>query len=105
MLFNSISFLIFLPVVALLYFLIPNRYRTVLLLLASFYFYLVFVPKYIFILLFLITADYFLAQFVEKETGSKRKLLLLTSILMNLGALAFFKYFNFFSENIATLAG
>lgn len=104
MLFNSISFLIFFPVVVILYFLIPHRYRTILLLLASFYFYLVFVPKYIFILLFLITADYFLAQIIEKETGKKRGLLLLASILINLGMLGFFKYFNFFSENIAIIA-
>ncbi|MDO8743457.1 MAG: MBOAT family O-acyltransferase [Candidatus Azambacteria bacterium] len=104
MLFNSFSFLIFFPVVVLLYFLIPYRYRTLLLLIASGYFYMVFVPKYIFILLFLITADYFLAKAIEKRTGRKRKILLLASILANLGTLAFFKYFNFFSENIAALA-
>ena len=103
MLFNSIAFIIFLPIVACLYFLIPHRYRTLLLLIASGYFYIVFVPKYIFILLFLITADYFLAQFIEKETGRKRKLLLLASILISIGTLGFFKYFNFFSENVALL--
>lgn len=63
-----------------------------------------FVPKYIFILLFLIVADYFLAQSIEKRTGRERKLLLFASILINLGALIFFKYFNFFGENIASIA-
>lgn len=104
MTFNSISFLIFFPAVAILYFLIPGRYRTAFLLLASFYFYMVFVPKYIFILLFLIVADYFLAQIMEKRTGRERKILLVLSILANLGALVFFKYFNFFGENIAAIA-
>lgn len=104
MTFNSISFLIFFPSVAILYFLIPSRYRTAFLLLASFYFYIVFVPKYIFILLFLITADYFLAQAIEKKTGRERKTLLFISVLANLGTLIFLKYFNFFGENIAAIA-
>ena len=103
--FNSISFLIFLPIIACLYFLVLHRYRTLLLLIASGYFYMVFVPKYIFILLFLIIADYFLAQAIEKRTGRERKFLLFASILTNLSALTFFKYFNFFSENVAALAG
>ncbi len=72
--------------------------------LASFYFYMVFVPKYIFILLFLIIADYFLAQSIEKRSGRERKILLLVSILANIGTLIFFKYFNFFNENITAIA-
>lgn len=104
MLFNSISFLIFFPVVISLYFLVPHRYRTILLLIASGYFYMAFVPKYIFILFFLITVDYFLGKAIEKRTGRERKIFLIISILANIGTLFFFKYFNFFNENIVALA-
>ncbi len=59
MLFNSLSFLIFFPTVVCLYYALPNRWRIFLLLAASCIFYMAFVPKYILILFFLITADYF----------------------------------------------
>ncbi len=55
------------------------------------------------ILFFVITTDYFLAFLMHKHTGKKRALFLLLSILANLGVLFFFKYFNFFNENIAGL--
>lgn len=105
MLFNSFSFLIFFPIVVFLYYLIPNRFRPILLLAASCYFYMVFLPKYILVLLFLITADYFLGKKIEKINGRNKKLLLIISILTNIGTLFFFKYFNFANENISALAG
>lgn len=104
MLFNSFSFLIFFPVVVFLYYLLPHRARTVLLLLASSYFYMAFVPKYILVLFFLITADYVLARLMERREGKERKVFLIISILTNLGTLFIFKYFNFFSENVAAVA-
>lgn len=104
MLFNSFSFLIFFPVVVILYYLFPYRWRTLLLLAASVYFYMAFVPQYILILFFLITVDFFLAQSMEKRTERKRKIFLIGSILANLGVLFVFKYFNFFNQNIAVLA-
>jgi D-alanyl-lipoteichoic acid acyltransferase DltB (MBOAT superfamily) len=64
---------------------------------------MVFVPKYILILFFLIILDYFLALRIEKGEGNK-KLFLFVSIIANIGVLFFFKYFNFFNENVATLA-
>lgn len=63
------------------------------------------VPKYIVILFSLITLDYFLGIAIEKqEHVRKRSLLLLVSVCANLGILFFFKYFNFFNENIAEIA-
>lgn len=75
-----------------------------MLLAASSYFYMAFVPKYVLILFFLITVDFFLAKFMEKKEGRERKIFLIGSILANLGILFVFKYFNFFNENIAVLA-
>jgi D-alanyl-lipoteichoic acid acyltransferase DltB (MBOAT superfamily) len=63
-----------------------------------------FVPEYILILFALITTDYFLAFAIAKKEGIERKVLLVVSLCTYLGALAFFKYFNFFSENIADFA-
>ncbi len=104
MLFNSFSFIIFFPVVVCLYYLVTHRWRPVILLLASFYFYMAFVPQYILILLFLIVVDYFLGQAIQKRNGHERKLFLLVSILTNIGTLFFFKYWNFFNENIIAIA-
>lgn len=103
MLFNSFSFLVFLPVVFLVYYAIPHRFRTAFLLFASCYFYASFVPKYLLILFFIITVDYFLAFLIHSHVGRKKLLFLLLSISANLGVLFFFKYFNFFNENIAGL--
>ncbi len=104
MLFNSFHFLVFFPVVTIAYFLLPQRFRWMLLLSASCYFYMTFIPKYIFILAITITIDYFAGLGLEKLKGKKRKWLLVLSILSNIGMLAFFKYFNFANENLASLA-
>lgn len=104
MLFNSIAFLIFFPLVVGLFFSIPRRFQWMLLLAASSYFYMAFVPKYILILLFLIVVDFFLGLAIERQEGVRRKVLLIVSICTNLGTLFLFKYFNFFNENITLLA-
>lgn len=104
MLFNSFSFLIFLPIVFVSYYALPYKYRNALLFVASSIFYMYFVPKYILILFFIICADYLLAFQIAKRTGRQRAFFLTLSILINLGTLFFFKYFNFFNENIASLA-
>ena len=85
------------------YYTIPARFRVFFLLLSSCYFYMSFVPKYILILFFLITVDYFLAKSIDKRKGRDRKIFLIVSVMTNIGTLLFFKYFNFFNENIATL--
>jgi len=63
-----------------------------------------FVPWYILILFFLIGIDFFLGQAIEKRTGHARRVLLVVSVISNLGTLFVFKYLNFFDANIAALA-
>jgi len=104
MLFNSFNFLIFFPIVTTLYFMLPHRFRWALLLGASCYFYMVFIPKYILILFVTISVDYFAGIGIEAAQGRRRRWLLGASILANVGMLAFFKYFNFANENISALA-
>jgi len=104
MLFNSLAFLIFFAVLFGSYYAIPQRFRVWLLLVASCYFYMVYVPQYILILFFLIGADFFLGQRIAATQGKQRKLYLSFSLAANLGTLFVFKYFNFFNENIAALA-
>src|SRR3954464_6483475 len=101
MLFNSLHFLLFLPVVVALYYLLPHRFRWMLIFVASCYFYMAFVPKYILILFLIIIIDYGSALAIEKVHGRKRLLFLVLSLSTNILLLCFFKYFNFFNENLA----
>lgn len=102
--FNSLAFLIFFPVVTIAYFLLPHRFRWMLLLAASCYFYMTFVPKYILILCAIITVDYWAGVGLERFQGLQRRWILTAGVAINLGMLAFFKYFNFANENLAALA-
>lgn len=104
MIFNSKQFVIFFPIVVALYYLLPQKFRWLLLLIASCIFYMAFVPKYILILAFTIFIDYFAGLLIEKAEGKRRKLILIISIFANVGILAFFKYFNFFAENVNEIA-
>jgi len=105
MLFNSFEFLLFFPVVTLLYFLLPHKFRWFLLLVASCFFYMFFKPIYILILGFTIIIDYWAGIVIESATDEKkRKLFLIMSIVANLGVLAVFKYYNFLNDNITGLA-
>lgn len=103
MLFNSINFLIFFVVVTCLYFAVTYRFRWVILLIASCYFYMAFVPVYILILGGTIVIDYFAGLWIEKSRGKTRSLFLILSLIANIGILAFFKYYNFLNSNISTL--
>lgn len=103
MLFNSIEFLIFFPIVTLLFFLLPHKYRWFHLLTASCIFYAAFIPVYILILFFTIIIDYIAGIVIENAEGKRRKTFLAISIVANVGVLAFFKYFNFFTENFNEL--
>lgn len=109
MLFNSLPFLLFFPVVTIMYFLLPHNVRWLLLLLASCFFYMFFKPVYILILLFTIVIDYFAGIFIGREKDRKtRKKYLIISLIANIGVLAVFKYFNFINSNIdglVTLVG
>lgn len=105
MLFNSFPFILFFVVVSVSYYLLPHRYRWFLLLLASCYFYMAFVPKYILILFFTILVNYYAGILLEKYTKSyERRLVLMGAVCIDIAILGFFKYFNFFVENVNALA-
>lgn len=108
MTFASISFVIFFPAVVVLYYLwpvlFPGRFRWALLLAASCYFYMAFIPQYILILLAIILIDFVAAQQIAQRSGHARRLFFILSVISNIGILFVFKYFNFFNDNIAVLA-
>jgi alginate O-acetyltransferase complex protein AlgI len=85
MLFNSFQFCIFFVIVTTLYFILPYTKRWLLLLIASCYFYMAFVPIYILILGFTIVIDYFAGIYIENATGRRRKLFLIASLFANIG--------------------
>jgi alginate O-acetyltransferase complex protein AlgI len=104
MLFNSLQFLVFFPVVTILYFVLPDRLRWPLLLAASCCFYMALIPIYILVLFLLIGIDYLAGLAIERAEGLRRRSFLILSLAANLGVLFFFKYFNFFNSNIDRLA-
>lgn len=103
MLFNSFHFVFFFIIVTPLYFLLPHKFRWMLLLGASCYFYMAFIPVYILILGFTIVIDYFAGIFLEETEGKKRKYWLIGSLIANIGVLAVFKYYNFLNNNLSEL--
>jgi alginate O-acetyltransferase complex protein AlgI len=105
MLFNSLHFLFFLPVVVILYYLLSFRYRWILIFIASCYFYMALIPSYILVLFFLIGVDYISAIKIEQLQGKSRKAVLIVSLIANIGLLSFFKYFNFFNEQVTSVLG
>jgi alginate O-acetyltransferase complex protein AlgI len=105
MVFNSLQFLVFFMVVTISYFQLKNqKARIWLLLLASCYFYMTFIPLYILILAFTIIIDYFAGILISRATGTK-KLWLTISIIANVGILVFYKYFNFFLGAVEPIIG
>ncbi len=83
----------------------PYRYRWALLLGASCYFYMAFVPVYILILGFTIVIDYIAGIYIERAVGKQRKLFLILSLVANISVLVLFKYYNFINENLNWLIG
>jgi len=94
---------LFFPVVTILYFLLENRFRWILLLLASCWFYMAFVPIYILIILFIVLVDYISGIKIEASGELKRRAVLVLCVAANLGVLIFFKYYNFINENLCAL--
>jgi alginate O-acetyltransferase complex protein AlgI len=103
MLFNTIDFAIFLPIVFLLYWFITNKnlkFQNLLIVIASYVFYGWWDWRFLSLILFSTIIDYLVGRNLAKENDkTKRKVLLWTSILVNIGFLGFFKYYNFFLEN------
>ncbi len=107
MLFNSIDFLLFFPIVSILYFIIPNRARNIFLLISSLYFYMSWRASYVVLILFTIFTTYISSILIEKfeNNNSFRKISLALGVLANLGVLFLFKYYNFFIENVQSVTG
>ena len=103
MLFNSIDFAVFLPIVFLLYWLLANknlRLQNALIVLASYVFYGWWDWRFLSLILFSTLVDFTIGRKLKNEENkTKRKILLWTSIFVNLGFLGFFKYANFFLDN------
>lgn len=96
MLFNSLIFTLFLPIVFSIYWVIPSKYRNYFLLLASYYFYYSYNPWFLFLLIGTSGLDYFIARKISKSNDQQqKKTLLMVSLLSNIGVLFVFKYFVF----------
>lgn len=101
MIFNSAEFMIFFPIVVIIYYIIPKSIRYIWLLIASWYFYMNWNPVYILLLLSCTIVTYMGAILVEKLDSTKwRKGIFIACVLICLGILAFFKYLNFMLLNI-----
>lgn len=101
MLFNSIQYAIFLPIVVALFWVIPQRFRVYLLLGASYLFYMSWRPVYIVLILGLTVFNYFLGLAIA-NSEHRKKLWLTISVVGNLATLAFFKYAFFLDDTIAS---
>ncbi len=104
MLFNSLEFVIFFPLVACIYFLIPHKYRWAFLLAASYIFYMGWNAAYALLLLTSTIVTYTASLLIDRSNKpALRKLWLTLSIVINLGILFTFKYFNFFFDSMYAL--
>lgn len=101
MLFNSIDFLIFFPIVLLVYYVLPSRIRYIWLLFASYYFYMGWNAKYALLILFSTIVTYLSGLLLEKFKC--KKTIILASFVLNLGMLFYFKYINFAFDVLAKL--
>ncbi len=101
MLFNSFEFLLFFPVIYILYLLLKHRWQNRILILASCLFYAAWNWKFLSIMFASITIDYFCGRRIDQSNDPKiRKRFLCLSIFVNLAILGFFKYANFFTANL-----
>jgi D-alanyl-lipoteichoic acid acyltransferase DltB (MBOAT superfamily) len=101
MLFNSIAFMIFLPLTFSFYWMTHPKYRWIPLLIASYYFYMSWNIKYVFLILFTTGISYTAAILMEKTNSRKEKRYIgIAGIILSFTVLFFFKYFNFLSESI-----
>ncbi len=105
MVFSSITFLYyFLPIVLFFYFLVPWKWKNMILLLSSLLFYFYGEPRYCILLLFSSIFHYFIGKWIEHCHQKRgRLLLLLFSLFINFGILFYFKYYNFFVQSIDAL--
>ena len=103
--FNSLEYAAFLPIVFALYWALPHKFRWVLLLISSYYFYMSWNPRYVVLILFTTAVSYAAALLLEKyRNRASRNVILAGTLISCLGVLFFFKYFNFASESVAAVA-
>jgi alginate O-acetyltransferase complex protein AlgI len=99
--FYSLYFFIFLLIVYLLYFLVNHKRNNIVLLVASYFFYACWDWRFLLLIEITSFTDYFVGINIDKtEDKSKRKQFLCLSMVVNLGLLGFFKYFNFFTQSL-----
>lgn len=100
MLFNSIAFLIFFPIVVVGHFALPHRFRWIWLLLASYYFYMNWNALYAILILVSTAITYFSGLMIYRAKSQRRKKIWIAfSLISNLSILFFYKYFNFFAAS------
>ncbi len=104
MLFNSIEFLIFFPIVVTLYFLMPHGYRWAFLLLASSVFYMAFIPAYLAVIAAIVAIGYVFGLIIERTSGTGRKCALAAGIVLTCSVLFAFKYLGFFEGCLVAAA-
>ena len=101
MVFNSFNFLVFIIPVFIVYWLLPKKNKNIFLLISSYYFYMQWEWKYLILILISSSVDFYCAKKIYK--GLNKKAYLLVSIIINLGILFVFKYYNFFIESFVSL--
>lgn len=97
---SSIFLLYFLPVFLVLYYLAAVKYKNYIALAASIVFYAWGAPGFIFIVILSVILDFYIVKYMYLSNGRKRRWLLGLSVLLNIGMLIYFKYSNFFVENV-----
>ncbi len=105
MLFQTFPFFVFLAVVLTLFYTAPKAIRKYILLAASYYFYMSWNARLGVLLVTLTLVGYGAARWIEGGTPARRRLALIANLAANLGILGFFKYYNFFAENLAVALG
>lgn len=104
MVFSSVSFLYyFLPITLIFYFLMPQKIKNLVLLIMSLIFYFYGEPRYIIVLIFSCFYNYYFGKLIDKSKNKKAYLII--NLITNFGILFYFKYFNFFLENINSIIG
>ena len=99
MLFNSFEYLIFLPIVFILYWVVPKAMQWFVVLGSSYFFYMFWNPKYVFLIIAITVISFLGALFIERESNSNRKKIIIYFVaFICFGILFLFKYFNFMSE-------
>jgi len=105
MLFNSYSFMLFFPIVLIIYFFIPRKSRETWLLITSLFFYACWNAKYLILILISIIITYSCGVIMEKQDDKKKKLTIIVSLIVNFSILFFFKYYGFAIDSINSVLG